>query len=40
VISTRDPIVIGSCIAQTFLQLVLFSIIMACQDQQASSVAK
>ena len=39
-ISTRDPIVIVAWIAQTFLQLVLLSIIMVGQLRQADAIAQ
>ena len=39
-LGTRDPIVIVAWIAQTFLQLVLLSIIMVGQQQQAANVAQ
>jgi hypothetical protein len=39
-IGTHDPIVIVAWVAQTFLQLVLLSIIMVGQGQQADAVAQ
>ena len=39
-IRTHDPIIIVAWVAQTFLQLVLLSIIMVGQDQQAMGVAQ
>ena len=39
-LATHDPIVIVAWIAQTFLQLVLLSIIMVGQSQQADAVAQ